>query len=238
MAMDGKGSRVLVVEDEMRYIRLVRVNLEASGYEVLAATNGHDAVNLAIEEQPDLILLDIMLPGQDGFEACEEIRRFSQVPIIMVTAYQQMEKLVKGLDAGADDYITKPFSAQELLARIRAVLRRARLSANESQQSIRIDGIEIDFAGHRVYVDHEEIHLTPTEYRLLAELVRNAGRVLVPDYLLERVWDINTHEPQLLWQAIHRVRQKIEPDPRSPRYIHTRPGIGYIFLAEETTDHA
>jgi two-component system KDP operon response regulator KdpE len=230
--MGGRDPRILVVDDEVRYVKLVRVNLEASGYEVLAATNGEEAVNLAIETQPDLILLDIMLPGQDGYAACKQIRRFSQVPIIMVTAFEQTDNIVKGLDAGADDYITKPFSAQELLARIRALLRRASMSAPEPEQSVRIDGIEIDFTSRRVYVDGEEVHLTPTEYRLLSELVRNSGRVLVPDYLLERVWDINTHEPQLLWQAVHRLRQKIEPDPGNPTYIHTRTGIGYIFIAE------
>ncbi|MGC9347789.1 MAG: response regulator transcription factor [Anaerolineae bacterium] len=236
--MDERNSRILVVDDEIRYVKLVRVNLEASGYEVLAATNGDEAVNLTIEKQPDLILLDIMLPGQDGYAACQEIRRFSQVPIIMVTAFEQTENLVKGLDAGADDYITKPFSAQELLARIRAVLRRASMSGPEVEESLRVDGIEIDFTRRRVYVDGEEVHLTPTEYRLLSELVRNSGRVLVPDYLLERVWDVNTHEPQLLWQAMHRLRQKIEPDPSNPTYIHTRTGIGYIFMAEERTQDA
>lgn len=236
--MDGKKGRILVVDDEIRYVKLVRVNLEASGYEVLAATNGREAVNCTAQEHPDLILLDIMLPGQDGYAACREIRRFSHVPIIMVTAYEQTENLVKGLDAGADDYITKPFSAQELLARIRAVMRRAKMSTTQPEESLTIDGIRIDFAGRRVYVDDEEVHLTPTEYRLLSELARNSGRVLVPDYLLERVWDINTHEPQLLWQAVHRLRQKLEPDPKQPKYIHTRPGIGYILMVEEQNRHA
>lgn len=152
----------------------------------------------------------------------------------MLTALGQTEDVVKGLDAGADDYISKPFSGQELLARIRARLRRSGLERDNTESVCEVGDITLDLVGHRLWVRGEEVHLTPTEFRLLAELVTHAGRVLVPSHLLERVWDTDEDEPHLLWQAIHRLRQKIEQDPANPQYIQTRPGIGYIFLAEES----
>lgn len=231
--MHGNRKRILVVDDEARYVRLIRVNLEASGYEVITAEDGSEAVALAAEKQPDLILLDIMLPRMNGYTACAEIRRFSSVPIIMLTALGQTVDIVKGLDAGADDYICKPFSAQELLARIRARLRRSGLEPDDVEAVREVGDIRLDLASHRLYVRGEEVHLTPTEFRLLAELVTHAGRVLVPSYLLERVWDTQQDEPHLLWQTVHRLRQKIEQDPTNPEHIQTRPGIGYIFLAGE-----
>ncbi len=231
--MHGNRKRILVVDDEARYVRLIRVNLEASSYEVITAEDGSEAVELAAEKQPDLILLDIMLPRMNGYAACAEIRRFSNVPIIMLTALGQTVDIVKGLDAGADDYICKPFSAQELLARIRARLRRSGLEPDDVEAVREVGDIRLDLASHRLYVRGEEVHLTPTEFRLLAELVTHAGRVLVPSYLLERVWDTQQDEPHLLWQTVHRLRQKIEQDPTNPEHIQTRPGIGYIFLAGE-----
>lgn len=231
--MHGNRKRILVVDDEARYVRLIRVNLEASGYEVITAEDGSEAVELAAEKQPDLILLDIMLPRMNGYAACAEIRRFSNVPIIMLTALGQTVDIVKGLDAGADDYICKPFSAQELLARIRARLRRSGLEPDDVEAVREVGDIRLDLASHRLYVRGEEVHLTPTEFRLLAELVTHAGRVLVPSYLLERVWDTQQDEPHLLWQTVHRLRQKIEQDPTNPEHIQTRPGIGYVFLAGE-----
>lgn len=228
-------SRILVVDDKPRYLRLIKVNLEASGYQVITADNGASAVELAATETPDLILLDIMLPHKDGYQACREIRAFSAVPIIMLTALGQTDDIVRGLNAGADDYIPKPFSAQELLARIRARLRRAhQVSQHEIETVHRIGGVELDLTRKRLFVRGEEVHLTPTEYRLIVELVTNAGRVLIPGYLLEQVWGSEDNGPQLIWQAIHRLRRKIERDPANPVYIQTRPGIGYVFLGDET----
>jgi len=228
-------SRILVVDDQRRYLRLIEVNLKASGYEVITTDNGSSAVELAATETPDLILLDIMLPQKDGYQACREIRAFSAVPIIMLTALGQTDDVVKGLDAGADDYICKPFSAQELLARIRARLRGARQIPQQKTETVyRIGGVELDLTRRRLFVREEEVHLTPTEYRLITVLVTNAGRVLVPGHLLEQVWGSEDNDPQLVWQAIHRLRRKIERDPGHPVYIQTRPGIGYIFLGEET----
>ena len=223
--------RILVVDDELRYVRAIQVNLKASGYEVLTASNGQTAVDLVATEEPDLIVLDIRMPGMDGFEVCQRIREFSAVPIIMLTALASDADKVKGLDIGADDYVTKPFSAEELLARVRAALRRVELSERkEPRPTFQAGDLLVDFARQRVFVRDQEVNLTPIEYRLLCELVRQAGRVLVPEFLLDKVWGLGYDgENRLLWQAIHRLRQKIERDPRDPLYIQTRPGIGYVF---------
>jgi DNA-binding response OmpR family regulator len=232
----NKGKvRILVVDDEPRYVRAIQVNLEASGYEVLAARDGQTAMDLAASEEPALILLDIRMPGLDGYEVCRRIREFSAVPIIMLTALAEDADKVKGLDIGADDYVTKPFSADELLARVRSTLRRIELSGRqEPRPTFQSGDLLVDFARQRVFVCDQEANLTPTEYRLLCELVGQAGRVLVPEYLLEKVWGMGYEgENRLLWQAIHRLRRKIERDPRSPQYIQTRPGIGYVFVLPE-----
>jgi DNA-binding response OmpR family regulator len=222
---------ILVVDDEPRYIRAIQINLEASGYEVITARDGQTAIELAAGEEPDLILLDIRMGGLDGYEVCRRIREFSAVPIIMLTALAEDADKVAGLDVGADDYVTKPFSADELLARVRAVLRRVELSERQDPSStFQAGDLLVDLAQQRVFVRGQEVNLTPTEYRLLCELVRQAGRVLVPEYLLEKVWGMGYEgENRLLWQAIHRLRRKIERDPRNPQHIQTRPGIGYVF---------
>ncbi len=223
-------TRILVADDEPRYLWAVRINLEARGYEVLTAGDGQEAVELAAREEPDLIILDIRMPNLDGYEACRRIREFSTVPVIMLTAMAEDGDKVKGLDIGADDYVTKPFSVEELLARTRAALRRAEFSSGQEMQPVfRAGVLQIDFARQRVFVREQEVGLTPTEYHLLCELARNAGRVLVPEYLLERVWGAGHEgEHQLVRQAIHRLRRKIEPDPKNPRYIQTRTGLGYV----------
>lgn len=228
-------ARVLVVDDEPRYVRAISVNLEASGYQVLTAPDGTKAVEAAAAEAPDLILLDIRMPGMDGYDACRRIREFSSVPIIMLTAKAEAADKVKGLDAGADDYVTKPFSADELMARVRAALRRVELASQPAPRaSFEAGELQIDFAQQRVFARGEEIKLTPTEYRLLSELVREAGRVLVPEHLLENVWGPGyVGENRLLWQAIHRLRHKIERDPQEPQFIQTRPGIGYVFVSPD-----
>jgi two-component system, OmpR family, KDP operon response regulator KdpE len=231
--VEDRRARVLVVDDEPRYIKLIQVNLEASGYEVLSAPNGQAAVALAAGEDLDLILLDIMLPGKDGFITCAEIRAFSDVPIVMLTALGRTEDIIRGLDAGADDYIVKPFSAQELLARIRARLRRRVAHGEDDVEPLcRFGSLHLDLAAHRLYVDDNEVHLTNTEFRLLTELATHAGKVLVLGHLLERVWGAEEEDAHLLWQAIHRLRHKIEADPSDPQIIQTRPGIGYLFSPE------
>ena len=228
----NKGKvHILVVDDEPRYVWAIKINLEARGYEVLTARDGPTAIELAVTEEPDLIVLDIRMPGMDGYEVCRRIREFSTAPIIMLTALAEDADKVKGLDTGADDYVTKPFSADELLARVRAALRRVELSERKDPSPVFEAGdLRVDFARQQVSVCGQEVHLTPTEYRLLCELVKQAGRVLVPDHLLEEVWGIGYEgENRLLWQAVHRLRRKIERDPRNPEYIQTRPGLGYVF---------
>ncbi len=227
-----KKVRILVAEDEPRYIWAIQTNLEARNYEVLTAADGQQAVQLAADEQPDLILLDIKMPGMNGYEACRRIREFSTVPIIMITAMAADADKVLGLDLGADDYITKPFSVPELLARVRAALRRVEFAEGlPSDMQYEAGDLRVDFGKRRVFVRGQEVELTPTEYRLLCELVKQPGRILVPAYLTERVWGPGYDEGEkLIRQAIHRLRRKIEVDPQRPEYIRTRPGLGYIFV--------
>ena len=227
-----KRVRILVTDDEPRYVRAIQFNLQANGYEVLTAQNGQAAIELAASEEPDLVLLDVKMPGIDGYKACRRIREFSSVPIIMLTALAQEADKVKGLDTGADDYVTKPFSANELLARVRAVLRRVELAQRQTPEpTIQAGRLRVDLAQKRAYLDDQDVHLTPTEYRLLSELVQHSGRVLVPEHLLEKVWGPGYEgETRLVWQAMHRLRRKIEPDPQDPQYIQTKPGIGYMFV--------
>ncbi|MEE8391827.1 MAG: response regulator transcription factor [Anaerolineae bacterium] len=228
----NKGKvRILVVDDERRYVWATKTYLEAKGYEVLTAQDGETAIGLAVNEEPDLIILDIRMPGMDGYAVCQHIREFSTVPIIMLTAMAEDVDKVKGLEIGADDYVTKPFSAAELLARVQAVLRRVELAERQDPSpAFQAGDLVVDFARQRVFVRDEEVNLTSTEYRLLCELVKQPGRVLVPEYLLEKVWGVGYEgEDHLVRNNIYRLRRKIEPDPRNPQYIQTRPGRGYIF---------
>jgi len=233
--MNKSKIRILVVDDEPRYIRAVQVNLEASGYEVLTAQDGHAALERAADENPDLIMLDVKMPGLDGIEVCRRIRKFSAAPIIMLTALAEDADKVRGLDVGADDYVTKPFSAQELLARVRAALRRIELSERqEPGPTLQTGDLTIDLAQQRVSVCGHIVNLTPTEYHLLCEMAKHPNRVLVPEYLLEKVWGVGCEgEAHLLWQVIHRLRRKIEPEPKDPKYIQTRPGLGYVFVSHQ-----
>ena len=227
----SKKTLVLLVDDEPQLLRLVRANLEPAGYMVLTAMNGSSALKLIDSEMPDIIILDIMLPGMDGYELCQRIREFSNVPIIMLTAKVEDADKVKGLKLGADDYLTKPFNVPELIARIEAVLRRAGPAEAAKSPPIFICGdVRIDFAQRRVTVRGREISLTLTEYKLLSELASNAGRVLLHRELLTRIWGPEYQEEQEYLRAyIRHLRQKIEDDPHQPRYILSKTGIGYIF---------
>lgn len=233
--MMKEKTRILVVDDEHRYVWTTQVILEARGYEVLVARDGETAVEIAANDEPDLIILDVKMPGMDGYDACLRIREFSTVPIIMLTALAEDVNKVEGLYVGADDYVTKPFSAEELLARIWSVLRRIQFSEQkESPPSFQAGELLVDFEQSRVYVSGQEVHLTSKEYQLLCELVTNAGQVLEPEYLLEAVWGMGHEEEGLLLrQIIHRLRRKIEPDPKNPYYIQTRVGLGYVFAPLE-----
>ena len=222
-------TRILVVDDEPRYVRLMEANLITEGYQVLKAYDGQNAVEIVAEKQPDLVLLDVMMPGLNGFSACERIREFSNVPIIMVTAKGEEQDRVRGLDVGADDYIVKPFSATELLARVRAVLRRAIVSGSSFQQAVfNHSNLQIDLARAEVFKDEKMVFLSATEYRLLLQFVHNLGNILTSEDLLVNVWGPEYREDkEILWVSISRLRQKLEDDPRNPQHIVTRSGLGY-----------
>jgi len=230
-----KNKLILIVDDESRMIKFIRLNLELEGYRVDEASNGLEALDKVRKELPDLVLLDVMMPEMDGFEALERIREVSNVPVIMLTVKAEEEDKVRGLELGADDYVTKPFSTRELSSRIKAVLRRTEMPSPVEKTILKIDddgfGLSIDFNRREVIVRGERIKLRPTEYRLLYHLVNNAGWVMTHEMLLSKVWGYayrdDTH---LLRVYITYLRQKIEPDPSNPRYIFTERGMGYRFV--------
>jgi len=224
---------VLVVDDDVRILRMMRRILELEGCRVLGASDGEAALNVFDKETPDLVLLDVMMLGMDGYTLCRCIREFSPVPIIMVTAKSNEEEIVQGLDAGADDYVTKPFSAKELIARVRAVLRRTRLWDTHAAPPFCYNNLEIDFARHRVNLDKQEVNLTATEYRLLSYLAHNADRVVTPDQILGQVWgEEYVSETHLLQVTVARLRRKLNDAAKNSKYILTKPGIGYMMIKQ------
>lgn len=222
---------ILVVDDEPSIVRFVRANLEARGYRVLTAMDGAEALRKIEMELPDLVILDIMMPKMDGFEVCRRLREWSQIPTIMLSARGDETDKVKCLDLGADDYLTKPFGTRELLARVRAMLRRTEATKTVSTQPLFTSGdLQISFAQRQVTVAGKEVKLTPTEYSLLREFVLNAGKTLTHSYLLDRVWGPEYRdEREYLHVFVHRLRTKLEPDATNPKYIMTVPGVGYRF---------
>jgi two-component system, OmpR family, KDP operon response regulator KdpE len=233
-AVQDSPATILVVEDEPRLVRLIETLLKSLGHRVVVANDGQTAVELAAVEAPDLVILDILLPGSmDGFEVCQRVRGFSSTPIIMLTARTREPDKLRGFSLGADDYVTKPFSAKELLARVKAVLRRSRGSTEPAGQ-IQIDDLVINQATYSVSVAGKEISLTPTEYRLLLMLARHPNQVITHDELLSEVWGAEYRdEIAYLRTYIRYLRNKIEPDPSRPRFIKTRSGIGYYLSAPD-----
>jgi DNA-binding response OmpR family regulator len=230
--MPAKKTTIVAADDDPQLLRLMTRNLQLEGYEVLGASDGQQALELIESTPPDLVLLDVMMPKMDGFTVCYRVREFSAVPIIIVTARGQDQDKVRGLDLGADDYLTKPFSVDELLARVRAVLRRSQFSAREHAQGLRASTasgeLTVDYAQHLVTLAGREIALTPTEYRILAYLAQNVGHVVTQDLLLEHVWGSEyLGESHMLQVNINRLRRKLEVEPTQPRYILTKVGIGY-----------
>jgi two-component system KDP operon response regulator KdpE len=224
-----KKTRVLIVDDEPETLKYVGANLRARGYEVVTAADGTEALKRAEEDVFDLVLLDITMPGPDGFAVCQALRRTSTMPIIMLSARGQEKDKVKALDLGADDYITKPFGIEELLARVRSALRRSQQETGPAGP-LMIGDLAINFGERRVTRAGEEIKLTPTEYELLVQLARSAGKVLSHSVLLQRVWGPEYgEESDYLWAYVRRLRRKIEADPDHPRYLLTEPGVGYRF---------
>jgi len=228
---------ILVVDDEPKLVRLVREVLLATGYDVLAASSGDQAVETVALEQPDLVILDIVLLGEtDGYEAARRIREFSDVPIIMLTAKVREAEMLRGFDAGIDDYITKPFSSKELLARLRAVLKRSKgRSPARRETEIVCGDVHFDLLRRRVQIAGQDVHLTPTEYKLLHELALHPNQVLTHEDLLTAVWGAEyRNDNDYLRSYIHLLRRKIEADPADPRMIIRVPGVGYMLETEPT----
>ena len=230
--MPAKKTTILAADDDPQLLRLMTRNLQLEGYDVLAASDGQQALELVESNAPDLVLLDVMMPKMDGFTVCYRVREFSAVPIIIVTARGQDQDKVRGLDLGADDYLTKPFSVDELLARVRAVLRRAQFTTREHSQGLRATtatgNLLVDYSQHMVIMNGQEIALTPTEYRIIAYLAQNVGRVVTQDLLLEHVWGPEyLGESHMLQVNINRLRHKMEIDATQPHYILTKVGVGY-----------
>ncbi len=224
---------ILVVDDDLRMQRLVRVNLERAGHRVVALDNAAAALEQAELEPPDLIILDVMMPVMDGLTCLGRLREFSDVPVILLTAKGEERDKVRGLDLGADDYLTKPFGPAELLARIRAVLRRRSPTPDAAPTILGAGDLTMNLARRRVLRAGQEIRLTPTEYRLLYELAVNRGRVLAHGELLTRVWGPEYRDAvEYLWTYVRYLRNKLEPDPANPRYILSEPGVGYLLATD------
>ncbi len=231
--MSPRKVTVLVVDDDPYILRMTRRIIDLAGYNVIAVNNGKAALEEIYENPPDLVLLDIMMPGMDGYTVCQQIREFSQIPIIMVTARDSDVDKVQGLDTGADDYITKPFSTKELTARVKAVLRRSNIVHDTSLPALHCNGLTIDFARRRVMVDSKDVELTATEYSLLSYMGVNADRIVTPDNILVNVWGGDyLGETHLLQVTMARLRQKLGDDFKNPQYIVTKPGMGYMLMKQ------
>jgi two-component system KDP operon response regulator KdpE len=225
-----KQFRILVVDDEERILNFLQAKLKALGYEVIIAGDGREAVEQAQAQDPDLIVLDLLMPRMDGFETLKELRSFSQVPVIILSAKGADADKIKGLDLGADDYLQKPFNPDELVARIEAVRRRLEPGGRRGEpEELSIGNLVINFKGRKVLVDSQEVHLTRIEWLLLSELAHNLGRLMTYEELLSRVWGPEYRDDvQTLRTWISRLRYKLEKDPNNPGLIRTMPKTGYI----------
>jgi len=219
------GLRVLVVDDEISIQRFLRVALNGQGFVVSEVGNGQDALQALIRERPDLVILDLGLPDMDGVEVTRRLREWSQVPVIILSVRDQEVDKIAALDAGADDYLTKPFGVGELLARIRTVLRRQ--TVNSAEPVFKVGNLVVDLGSRLVMLDAKEVQLTPTEYDILRALVMNAGKVITNRQVLRQVWGEGYDDLHILRVNISNLRHKLEPDPSRPTYIHTEPGVGY-----------
>lgn len=232
--MDVIGMRVLVVDDELAIRRYLRVSLNAHGYVVTEASSGTEALNAAAADRPDLVILDLGLPDVDGLEVTRRLREWSQIPIIILSVREQEKDKIAALDAGADDYLTKPFGTGELMARMRTALRHSVQPAGEAVYSQ--DGLTVDLSRRLVTVEGREVNLTPTEYDLLRVLVLNAGKVITHRQLLRQIWGGNYEdEMHLLRVNVSNLRRKIEPDPARPHFIITEPGVGYRLRSDQSS---
>lgn len=226
------SERVLIVDDDAQMLRAIRTALTARGYDVLTAATGENALSLAAEEDLDLLLLDLRLPGIEGHEVIRRLRSWSEVPVIVISVQESQEEKVSALDAGADDYVTKPFGMKELLARMRAVRRRA-TNDEGPEPVLRFEGLEVDLLKKLVRLEGVSIHLTPTEYRLLESMATHPGKLLTHQWLLREVWGPGyERESHYLRLYVKQLRKKLRDLPSSPRWITTEPGLGYRWLPE------
>ena len=232
MTKEFARRRILIVDDEERMVRFIRLNLEHDGFLVSEAFNGREALQQLRDVSPDLILLDVMMPELDGFEVLQMVRETSKVPVLMLTAKGEEDDRVRGLELGADDYITKPFSPREMVSRVKAVLRRTEASSGSTHGLIEVDDrLRMDFDRREIWLEGEIIKFRPTEYRLLYHLVQNAGWVVTHDQLLTKVWGYEYRdEPHYVRLYINYLRKKLEEDPANPKYILTERGVGYRFV--------
>jgi two-component system response regulator RegX3 len=227
--------RILVVDDQTDVLKVLEAMLTAEGFEVVVARDALSALRAAYQEHPDAILLDVMMPDMDGFEACRRLREMTDVPIIFVTAKGAIEDIVQGLSLGADDYVVKPFERSELISRLAACLRRVGERTDEGGDYLfPAEAVVLDCDRHELVIGNRTVYLTPKEFEVLRLLIRHVGKVLSTDAILTRVWGPDwIGEPDLVKQYVYRLRQKIEPDPGSPRYLHTVRGGGYYFDSDE-----
>ena len=224
------AKKILVVEDEQDISNIIVFNLQRAGFETLEAGDGPTGLRMALEESPDLILLDVMLPGMDGFEICKRVRETSQVPIIMLTAREEEADKIFGLELGADDYVTKPFSNRELIARIRANMHRFSAGEQDATQHADSRGLEISTEAATVYKDGKPVDLSVREFEILSYLAHEPGRVVSREELMEKVWGFEYYgDLRAVDVAIRRLREKIEDEPAQPKYIITKRGLGYYF---------
>lgn len=226
--------KLLVIEDEQAILKFLRSSLQDAGWEMFEATTARLGLDLAAKRKPDVILLDLGLPDQDGIETLKTLRKWTSAPVIIISARGQDFDKIRGLDAGADDYLTKPFSVGELKARLRVALRHAGSKPEDAPPLYEHEGLKVDLVTRRVWVRKKEIHLSPLQYDLLAVLVRNAGRVVSQSQLMQQVWGQNRDvTPEALRIFVHQLRHKIEPDPVRPRCLKTEPGVGYRLESSE-----
>lgn len=230
---EGQSSTILVVDDDEQILRMMRTILTLRRYEVLLARNAQEAMSLVAETTPDLIILDITMPGMNGLDFCKEIRGWLDVPILILSAHVSDADKIHALDLGADDYLTKPFSTGELLARIRALFRRSGGKATPLPAVVAVDNLEVDFAHRQVRRDGVPVELTPMEYDVLAMLVRHANKVVTFSMLLEAIWGAGYEDTRALRVHISHLRRKIEPDPNHPKYIISEPRVGFRFVLSE-----
>lgn len=229
------SDKILIVDDDPNLIELMQYNLKGEGYEVIVARDGLEGVKAFFTNRPDIVVLDIAMPKLDGYQVCQRIREMTSTPVIMLTAKGHEEDIIKGLDVGADDYITKPFRVGELLARVRATLRRARTAPEPTEAlTYNDDRLSVDLKAHRVTVDGELVKLTPTEYKLLALLLKNKGRLLEFRQLLQSVWGFEyIDDIDYLRVYIWHLRRKLEPDPKNPIYFINELNTGYRFEPQD-----